>query len=107
TGEESRPPLASDRGVDRLLLDAYVKGMPGGTGARFDWAAVREHPERGDLVLSGGIAPDNVAEADAVGCWALDLSSGVERRPGDKDLDLVEELFAQRRGRPTQRDDAR
>ncbi len=100
TGEETRPPLASDRGVDRLLLDAYVKGMPGGTGARFDWAAVREHPERAELVLSGGIAPSNVAEADALGCWALDLSSGVERRPGDKDLDRVEELFAQRRGAP-------
>lgn len=98
TGQESAPPLASDRGADRLILDAYVRGIPGGTGARFDWATVRDHPQRAALVLSGGIGPDNVTEADALGCWALDLSSGVERRPGDKDLDLVEELFTERRG---------
>lgn len=105
TGQESRPPLAADRGVDRLLLDAYVRGVPGGTGARFDWATVREHSERAALILSGGVGPDNVAEADAIGCWGLDLSSGVERRPGDKDLDLVEELFANRRGSRPKRDE--
>ena len=54
----------------------------------------------GKGLLAAIEAGRNVAEADALGCWALDLSSGVERRPGDKDLDRVEELFAQRRGAP-------
>jgi indole-3-glycerol phosphate synthase / phosphoribosylanthranilate isomerase len=89
---------APEVGADRLLLDAFVRGVVGGTGTRFDWDLVKHHPARKSLVLSGGIAPDNVADADALGCWAIDLSSGVERRPGDKDLDLIEGLFAARRG---------
>jgi phosphoribosylanthranilate isomerase len=84
-------------GADRLLLDAYVRGRPGGTGSRFDWGRLSTDPHREAIVLSGGINPSNVVEADLLGCWGLDLSSGVERRPGEKDLDLIEELFAARR----------
>ena len=83
--------------ADRLLLDAYDAALPGGTGRAFDWQKVAAHPERGTLWLSGGIRPENVVRADALGCHGLDLSSGVERRPGDKDLDRLEALFALRR----------
>ena len=61
-----------------LLLDAYVPGVPGGTGERFDWSLIPANLPK-PLVLSGGLTPDNVAEAtQLVRPWAVDVSSGVE-----------------------------
>ncbi|MHB1052752.1 MAG: phosphoribosylanthranilate isomerase [Thiobacillus sp.] len=61
-----------------LLLDAYVAGMPGGTGERFDWSLIPADLTK-PMVLSGGLTPDNVAEAILrVRPWAVDVSSGVE-----------------------------
>jgi len=61
-----------------LLLDAYVPGVAGGTGERFDWSLIPANLPR-PLVLSGGLTPDNVAEAvQRVRPWAVDVSSGVE-----------------------------
>ena len=67
-----------------LLLDAYVEGTHGGTGATFDWALIpRDLPL--PMVLSGGLTPDNVASAiQAVQPWAVDVSSGVESSKGIK-----------------------
>ncbi len=61
-----------------LLLDAYVPGIPGGTGERFDWGLIPANLPK-PLVLSGGLTPDNIAEAiQRVRPWAVDVSSGVE-----------------------------
>ena len=61
-----------------LLLDTYVAGVPGGTGERFDWSLIPANLPK-PLVLSGGLTPDNVAEAiQRVRPWAVDVSSGVE-----------------------------
>lgn len=61
-----------------LLLDAYVEGTHGGTGATFDWALIPKNLSL-PVVLSGGLTPDNVASAiRAVKPWAVDVSSGVE-----------------------------
>lgn len=61
-----------------LLLDAYVPGIPGGTGERFDWGLIPAALPK-PLILSGGLTPDNVAEAiHVVQPWAVDVSSGVE-----------------------------
>ena len=61
-----------------LLLDAYVAGVPGGTGERFDWSLIPASLSK-PIVLSGGLTPDNVAEAtQQVRPWAVDVSSGVE-----------------------------
>jgi phosphoribosylanthranilate isomerase len=72
-----------------LLLDAYVPGMPGGTGERFDWSLIPAGLSK-PLVLSGGLTPDNVAEAvRQVKPWAVDVSSGVEQAKGIKDAARV------------------
>jgi len=61
-----------------LLLDAFVPGVPGGTGERFDWALIPPDLPR-PIILSGGLTPDNVADAvQQVRPWAVDVSSGVE-----------------------------
>ena len=72
---------------------------PGGTGERFDWELARGHPGRPPLVLSGGLTPENVAEAIAVAQpFAVDVASGVEAKPGVKDADQGAQLLRGRRG---------
>ncbi len=68
-----------------LLLDAYRPGVPGGTGERFDWSLVPQGLPL-PVILSGGLTPENVAEAiQVVRPWAVDVSSGVEAHKGIKD----------------------
>lgn len=72
-----------------LLMDAYVEGTHGGTGASFDWKLIpRELPL--PIILAGGLNPQNVT--DAIRCirpWAVDVSSGVEVSKGKKDAALI------------------
>ena len=68
-----------------LLLDAYVEGTHGGTGATFDWALIPKNLPL-PVVLSGGLTPENITAAiQAVRPWAVDVSSGVELQKGVKD----------------------
>lgn len=88
--------------ADRVLLDAKPpRGavLPGGNGVAFDWSLlaglerVGLDPER-DVMLSGGLHSGNVAEAVALsGVAALDVSSGVESRPGHKDPARIAEFI--------------
>jgi phosphoribosylanthranilate isomerase len=81
--------------TDFHLLDTYKAGVPGGTGETFAWDLAATHrriaPPRGKgqrvpLILSGGLTPENVAEAIAiVKPFAVDVASGVESAPGYKD----------------------
>lgn len=76
---------ADFRAARGLLLDAYVEGIPGGTGAKFDWSLIPTAMEV-PIILSGGLAADNVAMAIAhVHPYAVDVSSGVEASKGLKD----------------------
>ena len=71
-------------GASGWLADAYVEGY-GGTGTSFDWSVVPAQRAR-PLILSGGLALDNVAEAvHRVRPWGVDVSSGVEFAKGIKD----------------------
>jgi len=71
-----------------FLLDAYVKGQPGGTGERFDWELIPQ--SHAPIILAGGLTPDNAKDAiDQVAPWALDVSGGVETKPGRKDPDKM------------------
>ncbi|MEL7500996.1 MAG: phosphoribosylanthranilate isomerase [Cyanobacteria bacterium J06554_6] len=86
--------------VDTLLLDAYHPDQLGGTGQALDWATLKGfHPAK-PWFLAGGLNPDNILRALAqLQPDGIDLSSGVERAPGDKDLRRVERLFEQLRQR--------
>jgi len=76
--------------TDYHLLDAHRSGMRGGTGETFDWELVRTRRSKTPLVLSGGLRPENVAEAiAAVHPFAVDTASGTEASPGVKDPEKV------------------
>ncbi len=80
--------------VDTLLLDAYHRKMLGGTGKTLDWQRLQEFGTSIPWLLAGGLTPDNVLDAlTLVQPSGIDLSSGVERTPGDKDLKKVTRLF--------------
>ncbi|MBI1282996.1 MAG: phosphoribosylanthranilate isomerase [Thiobacillus sp.] len=77
-----------------LLLDAFVPGVPGGTGERFDWRLIPATMPKA-VILSGGLTPDNVAEAvEQVRPWAVDVSSGVEMAKGIKDAHKIAQFIA-------------
>ena len=77
--------------VDYHLLVSHVPGQRGGTGETFAWELARSHRGRVPLILSGGLTPENVAEAiAAVHPFAVDTASGVESSPGHKDPAKVE-----------------
>lgn len=82
---ETSAQYISARGI---LLDSYVKGVPGGTGETFNWQRVPKGME--NLILAGGLRPENVADAvQQVRPYAVDVSGGVEKAPGKKDLAKV------------------
>ena len=80
--------------TDYHLLDTHVPGAWGGTGERFDWELAANHPGRPPLLLSGGLTPENVADAIAVvQPFAVDVASGVEAEPGRKDPERLRRFF--------------
>ena len=80
--------------VDTLLLDAYHPQVLGGTGKTINWQELAQFKPSLPWLLAGGLTPDNVAIAlKRLQPDGIDLSSGVERSPGDKDLEKVKQLF--------------
>jgi phosphoribosylanthranilate isomerase len=76
--------------VAGCLLDAWSPVAHGGTGTTFNWEIAAMAAETQSIILAGGLTPDNVAAAIArVKPYAVDVSSGVERLPGKKDVGLV------------------
>lgn len=68
-----------DYRIDKILLDTAVKGVRGGSGKTFDWQLAKEVAKERDIILAGGLNPENVAEAiSIVNPYGVDISSGVE-----------------------------
>ncbi|MBN2376597.1 MAG: phosphoribosylanthranilate isomerase [Sedimentisphaerales bacterium] len=80
--------------VEAVLLDAFREELYGGTGHFFDWSWI-SNSTGGKIFLAGGINPDNISAALAVGTFGVDLCSGVEKSPGVKDHAKMEKLFAE------------
>jgi phosphoribosylanthranilate isomerase len=86
--------------ADRLLFDAKppmtMEGaLPGGNALRFDWELLRGRRWKAAWMLSGGLLPENLAEAvEITGARAVDVSSGVEDRPGHKDPARIRAFLA-------------
>ena len=73
-----------------ILLDAHHPDRTNPTGLPFDWKLARLTASRLNVILAGGLNPDNVTEAiDIVQPYAVDVSGGVEVRPGKKDHDKI------------------
>ena len=79
--------------ADHLMFDARPpegSDLPGGVGARFDWALLADRAFRRPWFVAGGLNPDNVAQAIRIsGAPMVDVSSGVETAPGVKDPALI------------------
>lgn len=80
--------------ADILLFDAkpprWPDALPGGNGLAFDWALIADRPWRVPWMLSGGLTAELLPQAVRIsGAAAVDVSSGVESRPGVKDLDKI------------------
>ncbi|WP_277374454.1 phosphoribosylanthranilate isomerase [Pseudomonas sp. AA-38] len=81
--------LAPYAGARGILLDTFVEGVPGGTGAAFDWSLVPCEAGK-PIILAGGLTADNVAQAIAqVRPYAVDVSGGVEAAKGIKDAGKI------------------
>lgn len=95
TADDAARALAYAGSAELILFDAkppegLTGAMPGGNGIAFDWRALLGVKDKVRYMLSGGLTPDNVAEAIRLtGAIAVDVSSGVESGPGEKDAEKI------------------
>jgi phosphoribosylanthranilate isomerase len=91
---------ALDRyGADLIMLDAWSEKVRGGTGERFDWALAKSLKGRGNIVVSGGLGPENVREAISFfEPYGVDASSSLEETPGKKDGERVRRFVSAAKG---------
>ena len=88
-----------DESADWLLFDAKAPrdmegALPGGNAVTFDWRLLRGWSRKRPWMLSGGLDADNVSEAASIsGAGVVDVSSGVEDRPGNKNPRLIERFL--------------
>ncbi|GGK04271.1 phosphoribosylanthranilate isomerase [Luteimonas terricola] len=97
--------MAAFPGASAFLFDSHGGGHDGGSGRRFDWSAMPAGLTRPHL-LSGGLSPANVHDAVAATMpWGVDVSSGIEAAPGQKDGDLMRAFVTEVRRADCRADD--
>lgn len=90
--------ITADEASGRLLYE----GVESGRGELADWSEAAEIAAQSELILAGGLNPDNVGAAiAAVGPWGVDVSSGVESAPGRKDPQKIIDFIARARATET------
>lgn len=99
TAEELKESICPYIGsVEYLLFDTKIEGKWGGTGISFDWDILAEISGDIPFFLSGGLNAGNVRDAcEAVHPYAVDLSSGLEEKPGKKDFSKIERFMDEMR----------
>jgi phosphoribosylanthranilate isomerase len=86
-------------GADLIMLDAWSEKVRGGTGERFDWALAKSLKGRGNIVVSGGLNPENVREAISFfEPYGVDASSSLEEAPGKKNEERVRRFVSAAKG---------
>ena len=104
TADDAAEALGYRDVADLILFDAKApvsapRALPGGNGIAFDWHLLDGVKNKVPFMLSGGLTPETVAAAiRATGAQAVDVSSGVEIKPGEKDGDLIRRFIAAARG---------
>jgi phosphoribosylanthranilate isomerase len=94
-GKDFSPEMLAGLRASAFLLDAFHPDLKGGTGNTFDWTLARKATEYGTIILAGGLSPQNVGRAISVARpFAVDVASGVESAPGEKDPKLLRAFFA-------------
>jgi indole-3-glycerol phosphate synthase/phosphoribosylanthranilate isomerase len=96
-GVKETLPALDESGVDYFLLDCQVGEQSGGTGQAFSWQLLDGITDKSNIVLAGGINPNNVKQAANLQVAMLDLNSGVESAPGVKQQDKINQAFLQLR----------
>jgi indole-3-glycerol phosphate synthase/phosphoribosylanthranilate isomerase len=91
-GIDGHVPEPLEQHIDRHLYDTKSDHQSGGTGLTFDWTML---PRKENVILAGGLSPDNAQQAASLGCIGLDFNSGVESAPGIKDAQKIQQVFQQ------------
>jgi phosphoribosylanthranilate isomerase len=87
--------LANFKRASSILLDGFDSRLRGGTGKSFNWNLAKSAGRKRQIFLAGGLTPENAADAvSAARPFAIDVCSGVESRPGKKDLARMRALVA-------------
>ncbi|MCK4908367.1 MAG: phosphoribosylanthranilate isomerase [Planctomycetes bacterium] len=87
--------------VETFILDAYDPGQAGGTGKRVDWQIAAKAAKLGRVILAGGLNPENVTEAiKTVNPYGVDISSGIEISPGQKDHGKMRKFITEVKRQP-------
>jgi phosphoribosylanthranilate isomerase len=87
--------LANFKGASSILLDGFDAQLRGGTGKSFNLKLAKSAGRKRQIFLAGGLTPENAAEAvSAARPFAIDVCSGVESRPGKKDVARMRALVA-------------
>jgi phosphoribosylanthranilate isomerase len=83
----------NDYNTDFYMLDTYSTKLAGGTGECFNWNVLAGYELLKPVILSGGLTPLNVTQAiEVVSPYGVDVSSGIEKTPGKKDIKLMKKF---------------